>query len=140
MNRETGLPDESIQTVWHVRCLSCNASFVLRNNQAIAKTALGLDAINTNLAAQAADEHFDRVRIPVKVLIINMLDQFCARYDPTLMMHQVGQHAIFMRCQLDRVSTISLPASSVAAECPAARRRSARRRASNSSVTNGLAK
>src|SRR5690606_2186665 len=60
----------------------------IRSVQPVAHAAHGLDQIESDLAAQAADKDFDRIGIAVEILIVEMLDQFRAGNDLALMMHQ----------------------------------------------------
>src|SRR5659263_398060 len=46
----------------------------------IAETAHGLDDLDPEFLADAADEHLDGVAIAVEVLVVEMLDQLGARH------------------------------------------------------------
>src|SRR5947209_8986181 len=52
-----------------------------RRGQQIAEPADGLDDVDVELLADAADEHLDRVGVAVKVLVVEMLDEFGAGHD-----------------------------------------------------------
>src|SRR5262249_27005942 len=70
----------------------------------IAQAAHRLDHVDTELLANAADEDFDRVRVAVEILVVEMLDQLGARYHAAGVMHQIGQQAVLVRGELDRVA------------------------------------
>ena len=59
----------------------------------IAEAAHGLDDVDAELLAQAADEHLDGVRIPVEILVVEVLGQFAPRDDAAGMVHQIGRAA-----------------------------------------------
>ena len=69
-------------------------SFV-RIFKAIAKAAHRLDEMGVQFLAQASDENLDRVGIAVEILIVQMLDQFGARYHLAAMMGEIGKQAVF---------------------------------------------
>src|SRR5450759_5435198 len=92
----------------------------------IAETAHGLDDLDPEFLADAADEHFDGVAIAVEVLIVEVLDQLGARHHAARVVHQIGEQPVFMAGELDRIA-IDRDASG------------ARARASTSSRWNGLA-
>ena len=75
-----------------------------RRRQQIAEAAHGLDDVDIELLADAADEHLDRIGVAVEVLIVEMLDQFGARDHASRMMHQIGQQPILVRGHLDRIA------------------------------------
>ena len=112
--------------------------------EAISKSAHRLNQIDVELLAQTPDEHFDRVRIAIEILIVKMLDEFRARNDAAAMMGEIGEQPVFQRRQLDRiavdvtreerVSMRSEPISISDVASPAVRRSSARTRARSSSV------
>src|SRR5215467_1680434 len=64
----------------------------------------GLDDVDAELFADPADEDFDGVGVAVEILVIEVLDELGPRYHPTGVVHKVGQQAIFVRCQLDRIA------------------------------------
>src|SRR5690606_33932525 len=70
---------------------------IFRRRQPVAEAAHGLDYIFSELAAQTPHENLDRVGIPVEILIVKMFDQFGARNHAALMMHHIGEQAIFER-------------------------------------------
>src|SRR3569623_562242 len=63
----------------------------LRRGQEIAETTDGLDDVDVELLADAADEDLDRIRVAVEILVIEMLHQLGARHHAPGMVHQVGQ-------------------------------------------------
>src|SRR5215831_2161548 len=77
---------------------------IARWSEQIAKPAHGLDDIDAELFANAADEHLDGIGVAIEVLVVEMLDQFAARDHAAGMMHEVGEQAIFVRGELDRIA------------------------------------
>src|SRR5262245_12165893 len=77
--------------------------------QKVAEPAPGLDDVDAELLADAADEHLDGVGVAIEVLVIEMLDQLAARHHAAGMMHEIGQQAIFVRGQLDRIAVDADP-------------------------------
>src|SRR5690349_17762611 len=75
--------------------------FSLGIDQPIAESPFRQDAVRTDLAAQTADKHLDGVRIAVEVLVVDVLDQLRPRHHAPLMVHQVAEHPVFVRGQLD---------------------------------------
>ena len=59
--------------------LRCRALFL--DADRITEAARGLDDVDPELLAQSADEHFDRVRVAVKILLVQVFDDFGARDD-----------------------------------------------------------
>src|SRR3546814_17734039 len=57
---------------------------------------------SSDVCSSDLDEHLDRVRIAVEILIVDMLDQLGTRYDLALVMEQIGQQFILLRRQLHR--------------------------------------
>src|SRR4051794_37593475 len=55
------------------------SSTLRRRRQEIAEAAHGLDDVDLELLADAADEHFDGVGIAVKILVVKVFDQFGTR-------------------------------------------------------------
>src|SRR5262245_56383274 len=72
--------------------------------QQIAEAAHGLDHVDAELLADAADEYLDGVAVAVEVLVVEMLHQFGARHDAPGVMHQVGEQPVFVAGQLDRIA------------------------------------
>src|SRR5262245_14808378 len=70
---------------------------IARRAQQIAEAAHRLDAVDAELLADAADEHFDGVGIAIEVLVVEMLDQFRTRHHPAGVVHQVGEQPVFVR-------------------------------------------
>src|SRR5262245_31076075 len=83
---------------------------ITRRSEEIAEPTDGLDEVDAELLADATDEHLDGVRVAVEVLVVEMLDQFRARNHTAGVMHQVGEQAIFVRRELDRVAVDRHPA------------------------------
>src|SRR5262247_3811084 len=77
---------------------------IARWSEQIAKPAHGLDDIDAELFANAADEHLDGVGVAVEVLVVEMLDQFAARYHAAGMVHQIREQPVFVRGELDRIA------------------------------------
>src|SRR5262245_27173050 len=77
---------------------------IARWSEQIAKPAHGLNDIDAELFADAADEHLDSIGVAIEVLVVEMLDQFAARDHAAGMMHEVGEQAIFVRGELDRIA------------------------------------
>jgi len=75
---------------------------LVRSLEAVSKAAYRLNQVRVELLAEASDEHFDRVRIAIEVLIIEMLHEFRTRNHAAAMMGEVGKQAIFERGELDR--------------------------------------
>src|SRR5690242_17754129 len=69
----------------------------------ISQAAHRLDDLDAQLLANAADEHFDRIRIAIEILIVKMFNQLRARHHATGMMHQIRKQSIFVACKFDRV-------------------------------------
>src|SRR5215471_3413181 len=77
---------------------------IARGSEHIAEPAHGLDDVDAELLAHAADEDLDGVGVAVEILIVEMLDQLAARHHAACMMHQIGEQAIFVRGELDRIA------------------------------------
>src|ERR1051325_2678486 len=75
--------------------------------ETIAQTAHGLDQVGVEFLAQAADEHLDRIGVAVEILLIEVLDEFGARHDLSLVMGKIGQQTVFQARQLHRVAVDS---------------------------------
>ena len=73
-------------------------------SEQIAKSAHGLDDVDAELLADAADEDFDGVGIAIEVLVVEMLDQLGARHHAAGMVHEIREQTIFVRGELDRVA------------------------------------
>src|SRR3569623_2321853 len=61
-----------------------------RRGQEIAEAADGLDDVDVELLADAADEDLNGVGVAVEILVVEMLDELGARHHAPRMMHQVG--------------------------------------------------
>src|SRR5262245_64542967 len=67
----------------------------------VAQAANGLDHVGWDFFAQSPDEHLDGVGVPIKILLVQMLDQLGPRDDAIVVMHQVGEQSVLVRGQLD---------------------------------------
>src|SRR5271166_1306941 len=70
----------------------------------VAEAARGPDDVDAELLAQSPDEHLDGVRVAVEVLLVKMLDDLAARDDPPSVVHEIGQQAILVAGELDRLA------------------------------------
>ena len=70
----------------------------------ITEAAHGLDHVDAELLADAADEHLDGIEVAVEILVVEMLDQFGARHHAAGVMHQIGQQPVLVRGELDRIA------------------------------------
>src|ERR1700720_4478949 len=77
----------------------------------IAETADGLNHVDAELLADAADEDLDRVGVTVKILVVEMLDQLGARDHAAGVVHQIGEQPVFVRGELDRIAIDGDPAA-----------------------------
>src|SRR5262252_10934408 len=77
---------------------------IARWGEQIAEPAHGLDDIDAELFADAADEHLDGIGVAIEVLVVEMLDQFAARDHTAGMMHEIGEQPILVRGELDRIA------------------------------------
>src|SRR3954464_7379559 len=77
---------------------------IARRSEEIAKSPHGLDDVDAELLANAPDEDFDGVGIPIEVLVVEMLDQLAARHHAAGMVHEIREQTIFVRGELDRVA------------------------------------
>src|SRR3954453_17099963 len=82
---------------------------IRRRRQQVAKAPHGLDDVDVHLLADSADEHLDGVRVAVKILVVEMLDQFGARHHAPGVVHQIGQEPVLVRGHLDRVAGYADP-------------------------------
>src|SRR5579872_620961 len=73
--------------------------------QQIAKSPHLLDDIDIQLLADTADKNFNRVRVAIEILVVEMLDQFGARDHAPRVVHQIRQQAVFMRRHLDWIAS-----------------------------------
>ena len=78
------------------------AGRLLLDADRIAEAARGLDDVDAELLAQSPDEHFDRVRVAVEILLVQMFDDLAARDDAPGVVHEIGEQAIFVARELDR--------------------------------------
>src|SRR5712671_1706849 len=77
---------------------------IARRREQVAEPAYGLDDVDAELLANAADEDLDGVGVAVEVLVVKMLDQLAARDHAAGMVHEVGQQPILVTGELDRVA------------------------------------
>src|SRR5271154_5893410 len=75
----------------------------------VAEGACGLGDVHAELLAQPADEHLNRIRVAVEILLVQMLDDLAARDDPPGVMHEIRQETIFVAGELDRLAVDSDP-------------------------------
>src|ERR1700761_5922434 len=68
--------------------------------QQISEASDGLDDVDIQFFADAADEHLDGVGVAVEVLVVEMLDELGTRHHTAGVMHQIGEQAIFVRGHL----------------------------------------
>src|SRR4029079_15348539 len=79
-------------------------SRIIRFGDAISHAADGMEDVDAEFLAQPPDKHFDGVRAAVEILVVEMLDQFGARHDLALVVHQLGEQAKLERGQLDGIA------------------------------------
>src|SRR4029078_12751204 len=77
-------------------------SLIVRVREAVAEPADSLDEIDGELLAEAPDEHLDGIGVAVEILLVEMLDQLGARDDALTVQHEISEHAIFVRGELER--------------------------------------
>src|SRR5262245_61119294 len=77
---------------------------IARWGQQVTKPAHGLDDIDAELPADTADEDLDGVGVAIEVLIVEMLDQLAARDHAAGVMHEIGEQAVLVRGELDRIA------------------------------------
>src|ERR1700730_13734664 len=77
----------------------------------IAQAADGLNDVDAELLADAADEGLDGVGIAVEILVVEMRDQLGARDHAAGMVHQIGEQPVFVRGELDRIAVDGGPAA-----------------------------
>src|SRR5215212_1485609 len=82
--------------IWHV--------------QEVAEPAHGLDHVHAELFSNSTDKYLDRIGVAIEVLVVEMFDQFGARYNASGMVHEIGQQPVFVRSQLDRIAVDADPA------------------------------
>src|SRR5262249_39277866 len=75
-----------------------------RRSEEIAEPANRLYDVDAQLLANSPHEYFDRIGITVEILIVEMLDELRARHHAPGMMHKIGQQAVFVRGELDRIA------------------------------------
>src|ERR1700728_2428815 len=94
----------SVQPVAQRNKRSASELVRIGRREQIAEAPHGLNHVNAELLADAADEDLDGVGVAVEILIVKMLDQFGAGYDTAGMVHQIGEQAVFVRGELDRIA------------------------------------
>jgi hypothetical protein len=83
---------------------AAGAAGVLGIFEAVAETADGGDHVGTELLSDPGDEHLDRVRIPVEILIVDMFDQLGPAHHLAFVVHQVAQKLVLLRGELHRLA------------------------------------
>src|ERR1700692_114312 len=86
-----------VQAVAHRNRRSASELARIGRREQIPETAHGLDHVNAELFADAADKYFDGIGIAIEILVVEMLDKFGAGNDAAGVMHQVGQQPVFVR-------------------------------------------
>src|SRR3546814_1823003 len=67
---------------------------VCRVVEAVSKSTDGRNHVCAEFLADAGDENLDRVRIAVKILIVDMLDQLGAADHLALVVHEIGEQLV----------------------------------------------
>src|SRR5207248_5457434 len=83
---------------------------IARRCQEISEPPDGLDDIDPDLLANAADEHLDSIGIAVEILIVEMLHQLGARHYAPGVVHQVRLQPVFVRREFDWIAFDRHPA------------------------------
>ena len=73
----------------------------MRFRHAVTESAYRLDERRAEFAPEPCDEDLDCVGVPVKILRVYVLGKLRARYDPSVVVHQIRKHTEFMAGQLD---------------------------------------
>src|SRR5680860_502593 len=68
--------------------------------EAVAQPPDSRDEVDGKLLAQASDEHLDRVRVAVEILLVEMLDELGARDDALPVQHEIMEDPVFVRGEL----------------------------------------
>src|SRR5215831_13557868 len=84
-----------------IRARSESPTSALRLSDAVTETANGLDGVGANLAPQSRDEHLERVRVAIRVRVVDVVAQLALRHHAVAMVHQIRQHAELLAGQLD---------------------------------------
>src|SRR6185369_4921414 len=74
--------------------------------KAVAKPADGGDDVRAQFLADSGDEHLNRVRIAIEILVVNVLDQLGATDHLALVVHEVGEELVLLRGELDRLAAL----------------------------------
>src|SRR4051794_30713687 len=59
-----------------------------------------LDHVDTELLANSSDEDLDGIGVAIKILIVEVLDQFSARHHAAGVVHEICEQPIFVRGEL----------------------------------------
>src|SRR5215475_16014114 len=89
------------QAAARIRRSARELSFISGRRQTVAETTDRRDVVGAELLAQAADEHLDRVRLAIEVLVVDVLDQLRARDDLALVVHEIVDQPELLRRELD---------------------------------------
>src|SRR4051794_37493887 len=82
--------------------------------EAVAEPADGRDHVCAELLADSRDEYLDRVRIPIEVLVVDMLDKLGAADRLALVVHEIGEELVLLGGELHRLAVPSdLPRTGV---------------------------
>src|ERR1700752_4399909 len=92
----------TIQVVAEKNSRSASELARIGRGKQVAEAAHGLDHVDAELAADAADEDLDRVGVAVEILVVEVLAQLGARDHAAGMMHEIGEQPVFVRGELDR--------------------------------------
>jgi NADPH-dependent 2,4-dienoyl-CoA reductase/sulfur reductase-like enzyme len=84
--------------IWSFRSLLLRGGI----DQSVAQTFFRDDPVRADLSPQDADEHLDRIRIPLVILAVDLLGQLGARDDAAGMVHQIVEHLVLIGRQLHR--------------------------------------
>ncbi len=76
----------------------------MRRHDPVSEAADRLDQVGRHLLAEPPDEHLDGVGIAIEVLVIEVFDQLGPRHHAVTVVHQVFEHLVLVRGQLDRVA------------------------------------
>src|SRR5215813_8271434 len=89
------------QAAARIRRSARELSFISGRRQTITEATDGGDVVGAELLAQAADEHLDRVRLAIEILVVDVLDQLRAGDDLALVVHEVVDEPELLRRELD---------------------------------------
>src|SRR5262249_36905264 len=77
------------QAAARIRRSARELSFISGRRQAVAEATDRGDVVDAELLAQAADEHLDRVRLSIEILVVDVLDELRAGNDLAFVVHEV---------------------------------------------------